>query len=142
TVGVMVIFIGDPVSILFSQLRIEKWGGQVYRRVTPAIGHIVGKRPKGKGIFVDVTSVVDQRGDEVPASSVMQKIRKYLISQGLIAHILNPRSAISKPMRSLDFFRGCCRKTTLEQGAKIRVPHDVNHLFMGKNRKRKRRLKH
>jgi hypothetical protein len=87
----------------------------------------VGHRAEGEREFVDRPGVANQRFDEIAGADVVHEVSKELVTERVVAQVLNDRSAVGEGTRTLHIGRRRLRKSLAKERYEEVVPGGVDH---------------
>src|SRR5580704_6607148 len=102
--------------------------------MTDRIADVMRERANSKGQLVGVFGVAKQGENEVAGADVVGKVREELVTEGVVAHVLNDTAAVRIGASAVEL-RGCETGIAAEQKRNDRIlPGQVDELLMSEKR--------
>ena len=125
--------IGHHGAELLAQFRELDGHGAVDEWVAMNIGNIVRQRSCSECQFIDVGRFEKQILLEFAGAHIMRQVAEQMASEGIVAHILQHRTAVGIGVRLAQFLQSRLRIAAQQQRPNTIVPYQIDQLLMGQN---------
>src|SRR5579862_1577539 len=88
-------FESNHPAVFFAKFGIANGDRWVHaQRMPQRVSEEMGHGPERKGVFIFRLSIAQNRLHEIPAANIVEQIREEEASEGIVAEVLNDRTAV------------------------------------------------
>ncbi len=113
-----------------AKLGIGKGDRLVHGRMAGDVRCVMGKRSQRKGILVGVLAFLDELQHKIAAAHVVHQVAELLVAEGIVAHVLDHRTAIRIGMRLPHLVVRQPGIPRQDHRPQLIVPQQIDDLFM------------
>src|SRR6185437_1268023 len=126
-----ILIVNDYVSVFAPKFWIKQRNGVVDGETMAVIVcDVMGEGAEREGVLVEISGIANQSPDEISATHIVSEIAEELVSEGIVAHVLNDGAAIGVCVGLFQLVRSRVRELLQEQRFNDGVPFAVNNRLM------------